>query len=197
MELWIATTNQGKLNEFRNLLSSLNVQIHSVAELKTYATPKETGQSFHENARIKAKSLKALKPQAWVVADDSGLEVEGLGGMPGIHSARYAGERASDAENVAKVLKMLQIRSPRMRVAQLRCVLVAYDPQGNEHIIEGLIKGSIAQKVTGSAGFGYDPIFIPDGESRSFAEMGLAAKNQISHRALAIRQLSKLLQSHL
>lgn len=192
MDLWVATTNQGKLNEFRNLLSAKGVQVHSPSELKVYSSPKEDGKTFEENARIKARSLKALKQKEWVVGEDSGIEVEGLAMMPGIFSARYAGERASDGENVAKLLKMLQIRSPNQRAAQFRCTMVVYSPEGKEHVIEGLVKGQISSKVTGTTGFGYDPIFIPEGETKTFAELGQAYKNKVSHRAQAIQKLFEL-----
>lgn len=192
--LWVATTNQGKLNEFRNLMSE-HVEIHSINELTVYAPPPESGKTFEENARIKARSLKAVRPGAWVVADDSGLEVEGLGGLPGVHSARYAGDKASDGENVAKLLKMLQIRSPGRRAAQFRCVLVAYDPSGQEHVLEGIVKGEISSAARGKTGFGYDPVFVPEGHDKTFAELGLAVKNQLSHRAKAIRQLLTLLST--
>lgn len=192
-ELWISTTNQGKLNEFKNLISS-KVAIHSVLELKSYSAPPETGATFTDNARIKAKTLRAIKPGVWVVADDSGLEVEGLGGLPGIHSARYAGDKASDGENVAKLLKMLQIRSPANRKAMFRCVLVAYDPTGKEHVIEGTVSGQIAPVARGKIGFGYDPVFMPEGQTQTFSELGLAFKNQISHRAKAIRELLALIE---
>lgn len=194
MDLWVATTNQGKLSEFKSLLSESGVIIHSPSELTVYAAPKETGSTFLDNARIKARSLKALKPGQWVVADDSGLEVEGLNGMPGVHSARYAGERAKDAENNAKVLKMLEIRSPMNRKAQFVCVFVAFDPAGTEHVLEGKVVGHIAPRSSGTAGFGYDSIFIPEGENKTFAELGLAFKNRISHRGQAIRKLKEILK---
>lgn len=190
--LWVATTNQGKLNEFRNLMSA-HVQLHSLAELGYYSAPPETGATFADNARTKARTLKAIKPGEWVVADDSGLEVEGLNNLPGVHSARYAGENAGDAENVAKVLKMLQIRSPQNRKAQFRCVLVAFDPDGKEHVLEGVVRGQISTTARGKGGFGYDPIFIPEGHDKTFSELGGAVKNQISHRAIAIRELLSLL----
>jgi XTP/dITP diphosphohydrolase len=192
-ELWISTTNQGKLNEFRNLLSK-SVDIHSVSELKFYAAPPETGQTFEDNARIKAKTLKALKPGVWVVADDSGLEAAGLNGLPGIHSARYAGDKASDAENAAKLLKMIQIRSSGNRAAQMVCVLVAYDPAGREHVIHGVVKGQISTTARGKGGFGYDPVFMPEGQDKTYAELGPAVKNQGSHRSQAIRELFRLIQ---
>lgn len=182
------------MNEFRNLMSE-KADLHAQSELAVYTAPPETGKTFEENARIKARSLRAVKPGQWVVADDSGLEVDGLGGLPGVHSARYAGEKASDAENVAKLLKMLQIRSPSRRDAQFRCVLVAYDPSGKEHVFEGVVRGQIANTVRGKAGFGYDPVFIPEGHDKTFSELGLAVKNQISHRAKSIRALLTLMSS--
>jgi XTP/dITP diphosphohydrolase len=190
--LWIATTNQHKLNEFRNIIGA-SVEIHSVGELKYYSAPPENGKTFEDNARIKARSLKALKPGEWVVADDSGLEAEGLGGMPGVFSARYAGDKASDAENVAKLLKMIQIRSAGNRKAQMVCVLVVYDPSGAEHVVRGVVGGLIAPASRGKSGFGYDPIFVPDGNDKTYAELGPAVKNQSSHRAQALRELQRLL----
>lgn len=192
-ELWVSTTNKGKLSEFQGLLRE-KITVHSVSELSSYFAPPENGKTFVENARIKAKTLKAIKPGTWVVADDSGLEVEGLGGLPGIHSARYAGEKASDAENNAKLLKMLQIRSPGNRKALFRCVLVAYNPSGEEKVIEGVVHGTIAEKARGTIGFGYDPVFIPEGNTQTFSELGIAVKNQISHRAKAIRELASLIE---
>lgn len=192
--LWISTTNQGKLNEFKNILGH-QLEIHSLSELSFYSAPPETGQTFVDNARIKARTLKAMKPGTWVVADDSGIEVEGLGGMPGVHSARYAGEKASDAENVAKLLKMVQIRTAGNRKAQMKCVLVAYDPSGAEHVIEGVIHGQIAPNARGKGGFGYDPVFIPDGHDKTYSELGATVKNQTSHRSQAIRSLLAKIQA--
>jgi len=191
--LWIATTNQGKVNEFRNLMGG-QVEIHTAGELSVYSAPPETGKTFEENARIKARSLRAMKPGVWVVADDSGLEVPGLGGLPGIHSARYAGEKAKDPENVAKLLKMMQLRSATAREAQFVCTLVVFDPEGKEHVINGIVKGKISDKVRGTTGFGYDPVFIPEGHDKTFSELGIAVKNQLSHRGAAIRELAKLMQ---
>ncbi len=193
VKLWVATTNKGKLSEFKNILMNM-AEIHSPSELSAYSTPKETGSTYVENARIKAKSLKAVV-DGWVVADDSGLSVEGLNGMPGVHSARYAGEKASDAENMAKLLKMVHIRSPLQRAAKFQCAFVVYSPDGQEHVIEAEFTGQIAQKVQGKSGFGYDPIFIPEGQTKTLAELGAAFKNQYSHRAQAIRALKQLFES--
>lgn len=197
MDLWIATGNKGKLNEFKLLLNSLNLNIHSPAELSFFSPPPENGQTFLENAQIKTKALKAIKQDHWVIGEDSGLEVEGLGQLPGIHSARYAGPKASDQENIAKLLKMMDLRSFNNRRAQFRCVLVAYSPTGTEHITEGILRGEIAKKATGSGGFGYDPIFIPEHQDKTLSELGLAYKNKESHRAQAIRKLIPVIQEYL
>jgi XTP/dITP diphosphohydrolase len=193
IQIWVASTNQGKLNEFRNILSQ-KAEIHSPSELKVYYAPKETGTTFIDNARIKAKALKALKPGEWVVADDSGLEVEGLGGLPGVHSARYAGDKASEAENNAKLLKMVAIRTGGNRTAQFRCAFVIFAPDGKESVIEAVVKGTIATSAKGNSGFGYDSVFIPEGQSKTYAELGPGFKNQGSHRAQAIRQMAVLLE---
>lgn len=192
VELWLATGNTGKVAEFQSLMGDLT-DCYSAGELGYYTSPPETGKTFEDNARIKARSLMAVKPGRWVVADDSGLEVEGLGGLPGVHSARYAGDNASDAENNAKLLKMMQIRTPLNRSAQFRCVLVSYDPAGREHVVNGIVKGSISTTARGKNGFGYDPVFIPEGHDRTFAELDAATKNRTSHRAAAIRELLALL----
>ncbi len=187
MELWIATHNDGKLREIKNLTQDFNIVIHSQKELTYYSPPKETGNTFEENARLKAKSLKAIKPEHWIIGEDSGLVVEALNNYPGVYSSRYAGENASDAENIAKLLKMLQIRSTNHRNAYFQTALIAYSPEGKEFLFEGKIEGTIAKAPQGKIGFGYDPIFIPQGEEKTFAELGLAYKNQHSHRAKAIK----------
>jgi XTP/dITP diphosphohydrolase len=187
MEIWIATGNTGKVKEFKELLP--NHQIFSILDMKSYSSPPENGKSFEENARIKAKSFKSIKPGFWVIGEDSGIEVEGLGNMPGIFSARYAGENARDVENTSKILKMIGIRSPGNRKAQFRCVMIAYDPQGVEHKFEGILKGEIAKDMKGTNGFGYDSVFIPEGLTQTFGEMSVIEKNKISHRFLAVGQL--------
>lgn len=195
MEIWIGTTNKGKLSEF-SLLSQKNqptLVLKSIKDMPSYVQPPENGKTFLENARIKAKSLKAMKPGAWVMAEDSGLEVEALGNLPGIHSARYAGPKAQDSENVAKLLKMMQIKAVTDRKAQFVCTIVAYDPQGQEHVFEGKMKGKISGKPVGQLGFGYDPVFIPEGQDKTLAELGPGFKVQNSHRTQAFKELlSKL-----
>lgn len=194
MKLWIATGNKGKLSEFKLLLNKINMSIHSQNELPVYSSPPETGQTFLENARIKARSLKSVVDDAdWVLADDSGLCVEGLGGLPGVHSARYAGEKARDSENVAKLLKMMQIRSATNRKAYFECSLVLLSPKREEHVFTGQIHGQIATAARGTQGFGYDPVFIPDGHQQTFGELTDGVKNSLSHRAVACKKLSEFL----
>ena len=194
MILWLATGNRGKVTELKKILSPLPFEIHSQDELDYFSQPPEGGQSFEDNARIKAKALHAIKPEAWTVADDSGLMVDALGGLPGIHSARYAGPRARDSENNAKLLKMMKLRGAIDRKAHFHCCLLAISPTGEEFICHGELQGEIARGLSGRNGFGYDPLFIPQGESRSFSEMSLGEKNAISHRAKALKNLFEMLK---
>lgn len=196
-ELWIATGNKGKLSEFKLLFDKElpQIKLHSQAEFPTYTPPPENGTTFLENARIKTKSLKSMKPGYWVMGEDSGLEVEGLNNIPGIHSARYAGANASDSENIAKLLKMMQIRMISNRNARFVCTMVVYSPEGKEWIFTGELKGQIAKSPTGLHGFGYDPIFIPEGETKSLADIGAGYKIKNSHRARATYQLFDLIKS--
>lgn len=196
MDLWIATGNKGKLAEYKLALGSHpEFKIYSQSDLPYFSPKPEDGQTFVENARIKAKSVKALKSEHWVLGEDAGLEVEGLNNLPGIHSARYAGPNARDSENIAKLLKMIQIRSNSNRKAQFKCVTVVLTPQNEEWVFEGILKGQISAKAIGTLGFGYDPIFIPEGETKTLAELGPAFKIQKSHRAMALTQfLTRLKQ---
>jgi XTP/dITP diphosphohydrolase len=155
----------------------------------------ESGSTFEENAVLKAVTISRLLPDL-VVADDSGLEVEALGGAPGVYSARYAGEGATDAENVAKLLaELANATSEDEPAAQFRCVLAVAREGTVLQIFNGVVHGVITRKPAGTRGFGYDPVFKPDGSALTFAEMGDAAKNAISHRARAVEQLRAFLAS--
>lgn len=190
MDFWIATGNKGKLTEFKVMLGSRpDLKIFSIADLPVFSPPPENGKTYLENARIKTKALKAVKPGQWVMGEDSGLEVPGLGNLPGIHSAVYAGPKAADSENRAKLLKMMQLRNVLDRKAVFKCCMVVYTPSGEEWIFEGQMDGQIARKETGDLGFGYDSIFIPQGEEKTLAELGPAYKNKHSHRSIAIHKL--------
>ncbi len=189
MELWIATSNQGKLNEFKMLLNKVGLQIRSQNDLPVFSPRPENGDTFLANARIKTKALKSVQNKHWVLGEDSGLLVAGLNNLPGVHSARYAGPHASDAENNAKLLKMMAIRNIADRKAQFVSQVVVYSPEGEEFLFEGILEGVIPTNARGQAGFGYDNVFVPQGETQTLAELGLAKKNQISHRAMAIQEM--------
>ncbi len=193
LELWIATGNQGKLKEFEKLLNSYG-QVKSLNDMSAFSMPPENGKTFLDNARIKAKALAPVKKGNWVIADDSGLIADGLNGLPGVHSARYAGPNARDVENSSKLLKMINLRCATNRKAYFNCTIVAIDPNAKEHICEATLSGTIAKDMKGTEGFGYDNVFVPDGYDKTLAELGSQVKNKISHRALAIQKLIILLK---
>lgn len=197
MELWLATGNPGKVNEIEKLLGDLSLEVHTQKEMSFFSQPPEDGDSFEANARIKAKALHSMKSDAWVLADDSGLVVEGLGGLPGIHSARYAGPNAQASENNAKLLKMMQLRSSGNRKAYFHCTLVAISPAGEEKVFTGELQGEISKSARGTGGFGYDPVFIPKGEDKTLGELPGSYKNQISHRSKALKAFVEFLKTNL
>lgn len=152
----------------------------------------EDGATFEENARKKARAAGAVT-RGWVLAEDAGLEVDALGGEPGVRSARYCGPDATDADRMRKVLEKVIAVPDDRRTARFRCVMCVADPAGGEAVFEGICPGRIAHHARGSAGFGYDPIFVPDGYSKTFAELGLGVKAKISHRSLALHQVVRYL----
>jgi XTP/dITP diphosphohydrolase len=165
-------------------------------ELEPYPgeLPEETGDTFAANALLKARHVHAaISGRAWVLADDSGIEAAALQGRPGVRSARYAGEHATDAENLGKLLDALA-REPDRRVRYV-AELVAIAPGGEELHARGELRGTLAEAPRGSGGFGYDPAFVPDGETRTVAEMSAAEKDAISHRARAAAALRPQLPS--
>lgn len=195
MDLWIATSNAGKLKEFQNMAMSSQLKIRTPKELDFYTSPKETGETFLENAKIKAQSLyKSLSDKnTWVLAEDSGLLVDGLDGLPGIHTARYAGPNARDSENNAKLMKMMGFKSPQNRNAHFFCSIFVISPEGKELSYEAKLEGTIAKKLAGTSGFGYDPLFIPNGETKTLAELEPSFKAKNSHRSKAFKEfLAKL-----
>lgn len=183
----LASSNAGKLREFSELLGSSGLELVRQSDLQIVAPP-ETGHTFLENALIKARNAARLA-QLPAIADDSGIEVDALAGAPGVFSARYAGEDASDEENLDKLLRALEgLPAPR-RTARYRCVIVfvesAHDSQ--PLIGEGSWEGRIIDERRGDGGFGYDPSFVPQGDSRTVAEMPAAEKHAQSHRGQALR----------
>lgn len=196
MELWIATGNKGKLAEYKLLLRELaDLKIFSQGDIPSFTPRPEDGKTFEDNARIKAKTLRAVKNNVWVLGEDSGLVVEGLNGLPGVHSARYAGPKASDRENVAKLLKMMALKPMPNRNAKFVCSTVVYTPTGEEWVFSGEMKGTISTKPAGLLGFGYDPVFIPEGQTQSLAELGPGHKNLHSHRSQALKAFLEKLHS--
>jgi XTP/dITP diphosphohydrolase len=191
--LVVATTNPGKLQEFRALLAGLPFDLCSLGELGI-AAPEESGASFLENALLKARHAAAAGNAA-AIADDSGLEVDALGGAPGIYSARYGGPNADDALNNAKLLKALEGVPRERRRARYRCALAFVAGPGDPVplIAEGVWEGFILESPQGSGGFGYDPYFwLPDLEPTA-AQLDAADKNRRSHRGIALRSIAKQL----
>lgn len=192
ISLVFATRNGHKTAEVRALLGG-EFAIEDLSRYPAITEPVEDGKSFADNAAIKALAASRELPGEWVVADDSGLEVEALNGAPGIFSARYAGKTASDEANVRKLLAELEKVSCVSRNARFRCVLVLARDSEIRATCEGCVLGTIARTATGTHGFGYDPIFVPDGYDRTFADLPATTKNEISHRGRAVAELRKVL----
>ena len=192
----IATSNPGKVKEFANQLGSDFYEIKSLSDIGFNEKIEETGSSFQENASIKANAVCEFLEKkgivATVIADDSGLEVEALDGAPGVYSARYAGDDASDQENYELLLSRL--KGNLNRNARFVCVLCVQKVNESPIYFEGECKGIIIEKPRGSEGFGYDPIFIPESNDRTFAEMTIAEKKALSHRGYAIKKLIEALK---
>jgi len=191
--LVLASANAGKLRELRSLLADLPFEVRSQAEFGVPA-PEETGSSFYANALLKARHAQFLTGAA-VLADDSGLEVDALGGAPGVYSARYAGIGADDGANNAKLLRELLWVPPALRTARYRCVIVflgAEEPS-EPLVAEGVWEGAIATAPRGAAGFGYDPVFLLPDSGLTAAQLAADVKNRLSHRSRALRGLQELL----
>lgn len=188
----LATANLDKAAEIRKIVEGLEI----LPRPDDIPDVDETASSLEENARIKARAIVEATGLP-AMADDTGLEVDALGGLPGVRSARYAGDNVTYADNVAKMLReMTDVKDP-LRTAKFRTVALLLRPDGHELVAEGVVLGRIAPGVAGD-GWGYDPIFVPDeGDGRSFAEMSSTEKNAISHRGRAFRQLSELIEREL
>ena len=186
MELLLATRNLNKTREFSQLLGR-NFILRDLTSVPHTRAVVESGKTFEENATLKAVAVSKIFPHATVIADDSGLEVEALDGAPGIFSARYAGENASDQRNVEKLLRDLQDATERS--ARFRCVIALARNGRLRTTVAGEIAGSITKSPRGENGFGYDPIFIPEGFKKTFAELPCETKNAISHRAKGVADL--------
>lgn len=195
MKLLLATRNSNKVIEMQHALEGTGWQVLTLADIASAPDVEEDGATFRDNALKKARSA-AESSHLWTLAEDSGLEIDALGGEPGVRSARYAGEGASDMDRIRKVLGHLTSVPDERRTARFRCLMCVIDPAGNENCFEGRCEGRIAHRPAGSSGFGYDPVFTPDGYDKTFAELGLGVKSKISHRARAMQQVLALLRSH-
>ena len=182
----IATKNKGKLREFRSILTDAYDDIFSLADFDDIPDIKETGLSFRENAFIKAKTTSDFLGMD-AIGDDSGLVVDALGGVPGIYSARYAGEGASDNDNNEKLLS--ELKGEKNREARFVCCIALVLMSGAREFFEGECRGQIIQEKRGESGFGYDPVFYVPQYGKTMAELGPEIKNRISHRAIASEKL--------
>ena len=192
-KLLLATNNQAKVHEYRSLLQNLPCKLVAPAELGITTVVNEVGESLEENARLKATAL-AAESQLLALADDSGLEVDALGGEPGRLSARYAGENASDRDRVSYLLARLKGVPWPKRSARFRCVIAIAAPDGKVEFSSGECPGFITFEPRGKQGFGYDPVFYLPELDKTMAELPLEIKNQVSHRGQAARKVPQVLE---
>ena len=192
MNIWVATQNAHKVQEISAILSPINIK--SFLDLENAPEVDENGNSYAENAAIKAKALYNIVHEP-VFADDSGLEVDALGGKPGIHSARFSGPDTNHARNVAKMLDVLKDVPEEKRTARFRCCIIYIDANGETHEFNGTLEGRIAFERHGEGGFGYDPIFFLPDKNCTIAELSSSEKNTISHRAYALEKLKNYFKS--
>lgn len=198
MKLHLASGNAHKAEEFRALVaaSGLDVAIVSAREVGGMPTVPEDSGTFTGNARQKARALLARLPAgSWVLADDSGLCVDALGGAPGVESAYFAGREGNPAANLAKLVRELAAVPEPLRAAHFVCVLLVAGPGGSEQVFAGRCDGHLRREPRGGAGFGYDPLFVPAGETLTFAELSEEAKNRLSHRGRAWAALASWLRA--
>lgn len=186
-ELLLATTNKGKVPELAELLAGIPLRLRTLAEFPHVPAPDETGATFAENAELKAR-FYASRTGLLTLADDSGLETDALGGAPGVHSARYAGAGATDEQRIARLLDEMRTSGDPARGARFVCAVALFDARtGACQLFEGTCAGRIGHESRGSNGFGYDPVFLPQGFDKTFAELPAEIKQRISHRAQALR----------
>ncbi|AET70634.1 non-canonical purine NTP pyrophosphatase, rdgB/HAM1 family [Desulfosporosinus orientis DSM 765] len=194
MKIILATQNKGKIRELQDLLVDEDIQVLSLKDIEGWEDVEENGETFADNAMLKARAA-VEKTGLIALADDSGLEVDALGGRPGVFSARFAGEPKDDERNNNKLLQLLRDVPEDKRSARFRCALVVATPDGREFLTEGTVEGRILRERRGSDGFGYDPLFYVPDYSRTMAELTLAVKNKLSHRGQAFRKVIPILKS--
>lgn len=192
-QIILATANQGKAAEFAVLLAELDVQIQTLCDYPQIGEIIEDGDTFSANALIKAKTM-AKATGLLAIADDSGLEVDVLGGAPGIYSARFAGEEKDDEKNIDKLLGLLAQTPDEDRGAQFCCAIAIVTPEGEEYTVQGICCGRILRERTGQGGFGYDPVFYVPEYTKTFAQLSMEEKNAISHRGKANQQALAVLR---
>jgi XTP/dITP diphosphohydrolase len=191
-KLLLATNNKGKIREYKSLLQGIPFEIVTPADIGIASEVDEAGASFEENAQLKAVPM-AGQSGLLTLADDSGLEVDALGGGPGVHSHRFAGEGASDADRINILLSKLAGVPEKERTAQFRCAIAIASPEGFTEIFTGICRGVIIDKPRGENGFGYDPIFFIPELKKTMAELALEEKNRVSHRARAAEKAKAFL----
>ncbi|RPI14963.1 MAG: XTP/dITP diphosphatase [Ignavibacteriae bacterium] len=191
----IASKNEGKIKEIKNALHGLNLELLSLADFPDIPDIEEDGRTFEENAIKKAKTVFE-HTKITTFADDSGLEVEHLRNAPGVYSKRFSGDNSTDELNNEKLLKELEGLDIDERRARFRCVISIYNPFINELSFEGKCEGYIIDEPKGTNGFGYDPLFVPEGYHKTFAELDLVTKNKISHRGRALAHLRTYLEKY-
>lgn len=191
--LVVATHNAHKTGEMRKILGDLFDSIEDLTSIPGLEPPVEDGETFAENSAIKALAASRERPEALILADDSGLEVDALGGAPGIYSSRFAGEDATDADNREKLLRDMTGKPERS--ARFHCVVTIAKNGEILGSFDGAVEGSIAETITGEGGFGYDPVFIPEGHDRSFGELSDEIKNGMSHRGRALEKFREWWES--
>jgi XTP/dITP diphosphohydrolase len=196
MELIVATRNKDKLREIKELLKGIDVEVYSLDSFRNVPEVIEDKKTLEENALKKAIEVSKFLGKL-AVADDSGLEVDHLNGAPGVYSARFSGKSATYKSNNEKLLRLLKGVPVSKRKARFRCVIALADKGIAIGIAEGVCGGKIAFGSKGDNGFGYDPLFIPDGCARTFAQLGAAQKNKISHRGKALARAKKLIVKYL
>ncbi|MBX6422890.1 XTP/dITP diphosphatase [Thermosulfurimonas sp. F29] len=196
--LVLATGNEGKIRELSSLLRDLPLRILTSRDFPEVPAPKEVGETFFDNAFLKARHW-ALATGHLALADDSGIEVDALGGAPGVRSARYAGPEATDEDNIRRLLEEMKGVPRENRTARFRCVIIVYHPSGRWIKAEGVWEGLIAEEPRGNQGFGYDPVFLPVefDFTRTVAELSPETKNRFSHRGRALAALREMLPEFL
>lgn len=193
MELVLATRNEDKIREIKQILEELNVRILTFKDFPNFPTVEETGTTLEANAFLKARAVSKVTGKV-SLADDSGLEVEALNGAPGIYSSCFAGENVSYEDNNRKLLSLLRETPDERRNAAFRCVMALVTPEGKKIAVEGVCPGMITREPLGDDGFGYDPVFRPVGYNKTFAQIPLQEKNKVSHRARALRKIREIIE---